>query len=59
MSLSRSAFYEATPARERRQAEDAALLEQIEHIAGEQPAYGYRRITQELRRRGTAVNHIL
>ena len=57
MSLSRSAFYDAGLARERRRAADVALLEQIERIAGEQPAYGYRRITQELRRRGTMVNH--
>jgi putative transposase len=44
-------------ARAKQQAADAALLELIEQIAGEQPAYGYRRITQELRRRGTHVNH--
>jgi putative transposase len=33
------------------------LLGEIERIADEFPAYGYRRITRELRRRGTVVNH--
>jgi len=57
MSLPRSTFYRATDAGAARHAADAALLAEIERIAGESPAYGYRRITHELRRHGTAVNH--
>ncbi len=34
-----------------------ALRTQIQAIALEMPAYGYRRITHELGRRGMAVNH--
>jgi transposase InsO family protein len=34
-----------------------ALRTQIQEIALEMPAYGYRRITHELGRRGVAVNH--
>ena len=38
-------------------ATDAALQATIEAITGEFPGYGYRRVTQELRRRGTVINH--
>jgi putative transposase len=60
LALSRAAYYrrraggqEPTP--------DIALRDQIQRIALEWPAYGYRRITAELRRRGWAVNrkHVL
>jgi putative transposase len=36
---------------------DVNLRAQIQAIALEMPAYGYRRITHELRRQGLAVNH--
>jgi putative transposase len=36
---------------------DMAVRDQIQHIALERPAYGYRRITHELQRGGIAVNH--
>ncbi len=58
MSLSPSTFYRrSTGSAAERQAADAALLTAIEAIAAEFPAYGYRRITHELRRRGTIANH--
>ncbi len=38
-------------------AADAALRATIEAITREFPGYGYRRVTHELRRRGTLVNH--
>ena len=56
MTLAPSTFYAASRAAERAAA-DAALLEKIEQIAIEFPAYGYRRITHELHRRGTVANH--
>jgi putative transposase len=34
-----------------------ALRDRIQKIALQFPAYGYRRITQELQRRGHTVNH--
>ena len=42
---------------EHEQDRDLELRDQIQHIALEMPAYGYRRITHELRRRGFRVNH--
>ena len=36
---------------------DLELRDEMQKIAVEWPAYGYRRITHELRRRGWAVNH--
>lgn len=36
---------------------DVELRDQIQRIALEMPAYGYRRITAELRRRGMVANH--
>jgi putative transposase len=55
--LSRATYYRwrATgPAPDR----DMQLRAQIQEIALEMPAYGYRRITHELRRRGVMVNHM-
>jgi putative transposase len=59
MNLSRSAFYKRsdTEARRRRDASRAALREAIEEIVEEWTAYGYRRVTRELRRRGIVANH--
>ena len=37
--------------------DDAALLVRIEDVLADYPTYGYRRVTVELGRRGTAVNH--
>ena len=59
MTLSLSTFYKRsdTEARRRRQASRTTLREQIEDVVTDWPAYGYRRVTRELRRRGIAVNH--
>ena len=59
MNLPRSTFYKRPDAgcgtaRERR---DADLRVRIEDILAEFPAYGYRRVTHELRRHGLVVNH--
>ena len=54
--LSRPGFYrwriprQATPV-------EMELRDQMQKVALESPAYGYRRITQELQQRGFAVNH--
>jgi putative transposase len=37
--------------------DEAELQEAIERLAGQWPTYGYRRITQQLRREGWTVNH--
>jgi len=57
MSFARSTYYRPSAAAAARRAADAALFNEIERIAEEFPAYGYRRITHELRRRGIVVNH--
>ena len=57
--LARSTYYRR-PDPEQAQAlatADAVLRATIEAITGEFPGYGYRRVTHELRRRGTVVNH--
>ena len=58
MSLPRSTYY-YQPREVPRAAriEEADLRDEIERIAIEWPRYGYRRITAELRRRGSQVNH--
>src|SRR5688500_14215613 len=54
--LSRAGYYRwrlpprATPV-------EMELRDQLQQVAVESPAYGYRRITAELQRRGFAVNH--
>ena len=54
--LSRAGYYRwrlpprATPV-------EMELRDQMQQVAVESPAYGYRRITAELQRRGFAVNH--
>jgi putative transposase len=56
LTLSRATYYRwqaAGPA----PAPDVDLRAHIQAIAVEMPAYGYRRITQELHRRGLVVNH--
>jgi putative transposase len=59
MSLARSTYY-ARPDPEtqlQRSAADAQTRSEIESILAEFPAYGYRRVTHEMRRRGRPVNH--
>lgn len=56
IGVSRSWFYDA----QHRGPEDSASIEfrnRIEHIVLENCAYGYRRVTMELRRRGIVANH--
>lgn len=56
LRLSRATYYrwqEAGLPRDR----DIELRAQVQELALELPAYGYRRITHELRRRGVPVNH--
>jgi putative transposase len=48
----RSSYY-----RRKGATDEAALQEAIERLAGQWPTYGYRRITQQLRREGWTVNH--
>jgi transposase InsO family protein len=48
----RSSYY-----RRKGATEEAALQEAIKRLAGQWPTYGYRRITQQLRREGWTVNH--
>lgn len=57
MGMSRSTYY-AIPKDGAIQRESAAALRSaIENVVIEWPAYGYRRVTHELRRRGIVVNH--
>lgn len=55
LGISRSWWHETTRAREP-DGEAAALREAIERIVLAFPGYGYRRVTQALRREGRAVN---
>jgi len=59
MNLARSTYYRRPDrARQgRRTAAETELRAAIEEIVAEWPAYGYRRVTHELRRRGVYVNH--
>jgi len=53
MKLSRSTYYH----KPKIEADDQALVNEIETIIEELSGYGYRRVTQELHRRGKSVNH--
>ena len=59
MNMARSTFYKRPHAGHRaaREKADADLRVRIEDILAEFPAYGYRRVTHELRRRGLVINH--
>ncbi len=59
MNIPRSTFYKRADAacETARERADADLRVRIEDILAEFPAYGYRRVTHELRRRGLVVNH--
>lgn len=54
MNLSRSTFY-AKPAGQ--SFEEADIMERIQSICAEFPAYGYRRVTAQLQRDGLVFNH--
>lgn len=53
MNLSRSTYYH----KPKIEADDQNLVQEIETIIEELSGYGYRRVTQELHRRGKPVNH--
>jgi putative transposase len=59
VSLARSSYYyRPDPVRAAARAErELALRAAIEEVVADWPAYGYRRVTQELARRGQPVNH--
>src|SRR5208282_2199129 len=54
--LSRSGFYRSRVPRHAMPVE-MEIRDEMQKIAVQSPAYGYRRITAELQRRGFAVNH--
>jgi putative transposase len=54
MGLSRSTFYDEPLTQP---VEEARLSQRIKEITAEWPAYGYRRVTAELRAEGLIVNH--
>jgi len=54
--LSRAGFYRRRVPRQGMPVE-MEIRDQMQKVALESPAYGYRRITAELRQRGFAVNH--
>ena len=55
--VSRASFYRFDDAAQPTRNEDMDLRDAIQRIALEWPAYGRRRVTQELRRRGWTANH--
>ena len=59
MNMARSTFYKRPHGGHRaaREKADTDLRVRIEDILAEFPAYGYRRVTHELRRRGLVINH--
>jgi len=57
MGLPRSTYYAVPQNNTLKRESEAALRGAIEHVVAEWPAYGYRRVTHELRRRGIVVNH--
>jgi putative transposase len=57
MGISRSTYYAVAEDSALRCESEAALRSAIENVVAEWPAYGYRRVTHELRRRGIVVNH--
>ena len=54
--VSRSWYYQK-PKAERQATEEVALRDAIERIVLEFPGYGYRRVTEALKRQGFLVNH--
>lgn len=57
MGISRSTYYAVGQSNALKRESEAALRSAIENVVVEWPAYGYRRVTHELRRRGIVVNH--
>jgi putative transposase len=57
MGLPRSTYYAVGRNDALKRESEAALRGAIENVVAEWPAYGYRRVTHELRRRGIVVNH--
>lgn len=57
IELPRSTYYYKPRSQEARLEEDVELRDRIERIVVKFPGYGYRRVTQELRRQGLRVNH--
>ncbi len=55
--VSRSWYYEKPTKAERQAREDVSLRHAIEHIVLEFPGYGYRRVTETLKRQGWCINH--
>ncbi len=55
--VSRSWYYQKPTAAEQKARKDLSLRDAIEHIVLEFPGYGYRRVTQALRREGWPINH--
>lgn len=55
--VSRCWYYEKPTKAERQAREDVALRDAIEHIVLEFPGYGYRRVTEALKRQGWCINH--
>lgn len=56
-SVSRSWYYQRLLSSEERAREDVALRDAIERIVLEFSGYGYRRVTEALRREGWTINH--
>lgn len=54
--LSRAGFYRSRTPR-RASPVEMEIRDEMQRIAVESPAYGYRRITAELQKRGVAINH--
>ena len=54
MGLARSTYYDDP---ESQPIDEAQLIERIKAVCAEWPAYGYRRVTAELRGEGRIVNH--
>ena len=57
MGISRSTYYAVAHGNALRRESESALRSAIENVVVQWPAYGYRRVTHELRRRGIVVNH--
>jgi putative transposase len=56
LACSRATYYRAQMPR-KRQRRDEHLRRRLHRLAGEWPAYGYRRLTRALRRQGLRTNH--
>lgn len=57
LNMARSSYYYKKPLDLQREKEDADLRDKIESIVVEYERYGYRRVTAQLKRDGSEVNH--